>query len=80
MRNSPAFPVAPPAIGADFAGFAAGRRPRYLGHNPLGSLMVFALLAVLTLNVVTGVVTLGGVDKQGPAAFAVRLTLRARQR
>ncbi len=66
------FPVAPPAIGADLAGFAAGRRPRYLGHNPLGSLMVFALLAVLTLNVVTGVVTLGGVDKQGPAAFAVR--------
>jgi len=65
------FPVAPSAIAADLAGFAAGCRPRCLGHNPLGSLMVFALLAILTLSVVTGVVTLGGVDKQGPMAFAV---------
>jgi cytochrome b len=65
------FPVAPSAIAADLAGFATGRRPRYLGHNPLGSLMVLALLAVLTLSVITGVVTLGGVDKQGPAAFIV---------
>lgn len=65
------FPIAPSAIVADLAGFSAGRRPPYLGHNPLGSLMVLALLAVLTLNVITGVVTLGGVDKQGPAAFIV---------
>jgi hypothetical protein len=33
--------------------------------------MVFALLAVLALNVTTGVIVLGGVDKQGPLAFAV---------
>jgi len=66
-----AFPVATSAIAADLAGFTAGRRPQYVGHNPLGSLMVFAILAVLTLNLVTGVVTLGGVDKQGPAAFAM---------
>jgi cytochrome b len=65
------FPVGSSAIAADLAGFRTGRRPAYLGHNPLGSLMVLALLAVLTLSVVTGVVTLGGVDKQGPLAFAM---------
>jgi cytochrome b len=65
------FPVHFAAINADLAGLVAGRRPRYRGHNPLGSLMALALLAVLSLSVMTGVITLGGVDKQGPLAFAV---------
>jgi cytochrome b len=65
------FPVRRVAINEDLAGLVAGRRPRYLGHNPLGSLMALALLAILILSVMTGVVTLGGVDKQGPLAFAV---------
>jgi cytochrome b len=47
-----------------------GRHLRYLGHNPLGGAMVLALLAVLAVMVATGIVTLGGVDKQGPLAFA----------
>jgi cytochrome b len=64
------FPVQFSAINSDLAGLVAGRRPRYRGHNPLGSLMALTLLAVLTLSVMTGVVTLGGVDKQGPLAFA----------
>jgi cytochrome b len=64
------FPVELAAINADLAGFMAGRRPRYLGHNPLGSLMALALLAIAIFAVMTGVVTLGGVDKQGPLAFA----------
>ena len=63
------FPVHFTAINADLAGFVAGRRPRYRGHNPLGSLMVLALLAVIFLSVITGVITLGGVGKQGPLAF-----------
>jgi cytochrome b len=63
------FPVQLSAINADFAGLVAGRRPRYRGHNPLGSLMVLALLAMISLSVITGVITLGGVDKQGPLAF-----------
>jgi cytochrome b len=63
------FPVQRAAIKADLAGLIAGSRPRYRGHNPLGSLMALALLAILTLSVMTGVVTLGGVDKQGPLAF-----------
>ncbi len=65
------FPLAPSAIGSDLTGLAAGRRPRYLGHNPLGSVMALSLLAILALIVATGVVTLGGVDKQGPLAFAM---------
>jgi cytochrome b len=64
------FPVQLSAINADLAGLVAGRRSRYRGHNPLGSLMALALLGILTLSVMTGVVTLGGVDKQGPLAFA----------
>ena len=46
----------------------AGRSGRYLGHNPLGAAMVFALLAVLAAIVLTGVVVLGGMVKQGPLA------------
>src|SRR6202142_124146 len=65
------FPVHLTAINADLAGLVAGRRPRYRGHNPLGSLMALALLAIISLSVMTGVITLGGVDKQGPLAFAV---------
>ena len=65
------FPVHLSAINADLAGLVAGWRPRYLGHNPLGSLMALALLAVISLSVMTGIITLGGVDKQGPLAFAV---------
>jgi cytochrome b len=64
------FPVHLTAIYADLAGLVAGRRPRYRGHNPLGSLMALTLLAIISLSVMTGVVTLGGVDKQGPLAFA----------
>jgi cytochrome b len=65
------FPVRLAAIEADLAGLVASRRPRYRGHNPLGSLMVVALLTIVALSVMTGVVTLGGVDKQGPLAFAM---------
>ena len=64
------FPVQLDAINADLAGLVAGSRPRYRGHNPLGSLMVLALLVIISLSVMTGVITLGGVDKQGPLAFA----------
>jgi cytochrome b len=64
------FPVHLTAIEADLAGLVAGRRPRYRGHNPLGSLMALALLVVVVLSAMTGVITLGGVDKQGPLAFA----------
>ncbi|HEY1863895.1 MAG TPA: cytochrome b/b6 domain-containing protein [Roseiarcus sp.] len=65
------FPVELTAVKADLAGLVAGRRPPYRGHNPLGSLMAITLLAILTLSAMTGVITLGGVDKQGPLAFVM---------
>ncbi len=61
---------------ARFAGFAypparvlaylRHPRTRYLGHNPLGAMMVFALLLTLTAILLTGTVSLGGMLKQGP--------------
>ena len=48
-------------------------RPRHhLGHNPAGSLMIFALFGVLTALVVTGLLVQGGEEKQGPLAGLVR--------
>jgi cytochrome b len=65
------FLFSPAAIVAHVRMLSAGRHLSYLGHNPLGGVMVLALLAVLTLILMTGVAALGGVDKQGPLAFAV---------
>ena len=44
------------------------RPPHYIGHNPAGAAMIFALFAVLTGLVVTGFIVQGGQEKQG--AFA----------
>ena len=54
---------------------ARGRHPRYLGHNPLGSVMIFALMATLAALAMSGVVALGGALKQGPLAFATPFAL-----
>ncbi len=47
-----------------------GKHPikHYYGHNPAGALMVFSLLALLTLIFVTGLVTEGVIDFDGPFA------------
>jgi cytochrome b len=44
------------------------RPPHHLGHNPAGSLMIFALFGVLTALAVTGLLVQGGEEKQGPLA------------
>src|SRR5215471_14254263 len=44
------------------------RPEEYVGHNPAGAAMIFALVAVLALLVGTGLVALGGREKQGPLA------------
>lgn len=36
------------------------------GHNPLGALMVYALLAIVAAIGASGLVVLGGVERQGP--------------
>lgn len=43
-----------------------GQAARHLGHNPAGSWAVFLLLALGLAITVTGVVTLGGEERQGP--------------
>ena len=47
------------------------RPPHYVGHNPTGALMVFALTGVLIALVVTGLLVLGGEEKQGPLAAVI---------
>ncbi|NOT70564.1 MAG: cytochrome B [Hyphomicrobium sp.] len=46
----------------------AAQHNTYVGHNPPGAAMIFALLFVLALLAVTGVSVLGGVTKEGPLA------------
>jgi len=47
------------------------RPPHYVGHNPTGALMVFALTGVLIALVATGLLVLGGEEKQGPLAAVI---------
>lgn len=65
------FAVTPAALRQHLADIREGRRLRHLGHNQAGAIMVYALIAVLTLLVITGVIALGGAVKQGPLAFAL---------
>ncbi len=44
----------------------------YLGHNPAGALMVFALLALLALIFSTGLMTLAVIDFEGPLLAFLR--------
>lgn len=46
----------------------AFRSKRYLGHSPGGAAMVFALLALLTATVITGLIVYGGDQQAGPLA------------
>ncbi len=47
---------------------ASGRAPHYAGHNPAGSWAVYGMLAVALGLAVTGVLTLGGQEQEGPLA------------
>lgn len=46
-----------------------GHPKHYLGHNPAGSLMVFALLGMLAALLATGLAALGAIDFEGPLLF-----------
>jgi cytochrome b len=50
------------------AGVLLLRPPHYFGHNPVGVLMMFARAATLICLTVTGLLVLGGEEKQGPLA------------
>ncbi len=60
------FMFLPAATFAHIKDLVEGRVRREAGHNPLGALMVFALLGCISVLVLTGVVVLGGELKQGP--------------
>lgn len=68
------FVPAPGTVLSFLHGQLRGRAIHYDGHNPAGAAMIVALLGTLALLAVSGVVVLGGVDKQGPlraiASFA----------
>ncbi len=56
-----AFPPSPAAA----LGHISGRHKAGLGHNPLGALMVYGLLAIAAVIVLTGLATLGAIERQG---------------
>jgi cytochrome b len=50
---------------------------RYLSHNPLGALMVFAVLSLIFLLAISGAVSFGGELKQGPLASTTTYAIGA---
>lgn len=48
-----------------------GSSKHYLGHNPAGALMVFALLGLLALIFLSGLTTLAVIDFEGPLLFLI---------
>jgi cytochrome b len=62
------FPPSPSAIIAHIKALLSAKPHRSLGHNPAGGAMIYALLATLTGLVITGLIVLGGEEKQGPLA------------
>ena len=55
--------------------YLQGKAPRFLGHNPIGALSVFALLLVLGLQAVTGLFVDDEIAFQGPFAKYVSNTV-----
>lgn len=53
------------------------RPPHHVGHNPTGALMVFALAGVIIALVVTGLLVLGGEEKQGPLSAIIGYSVGA---
>lgn len=48
--------------------YLSGNSPRVLGHNPIGAISVFALLFVLSVQVITGLFVDDEIAFQGPLA------------
>ncbi len=61
------FAAGPSAIAAHVGDVFSHKPKRHLGHNPLGGLAVFLLLAVTAATVVTGLFS-GGEENEGPFA------------
>lgn len=61
----------PRVVAAHIAELRTSKAPRHLGHNPLGAVMIVALLSSAVLLLFTGAAGLGGVFKTGPFGFAL---------
>lgn len=53
------------------------RPTHYIGHNPAGALMIFALIFILVGITLSGLLVLGGEENQGPLAGAVNYQVSA---
>ncbi|MFA9461162.1 cytochrome b/b6 domain-containing protein [Thiohalorhabdus sp. Cl-TMA] len=60
------FLPAPAVLKGYIQGLFRGDEPRFLGHNPLGGIMVVLLLAALALTTLTGIMLYGAEDHRGP--------------
>ena len=67
--DSFAFP--PRAVIRHLRDLVKGRATHNIGHNPAGAAMIFALAGMLTGILATGLITLGGQEKQGFLAGVV---------
>ena len=63
------FVKGPHEVMAHIQALRKGKAERHLGHNPLGALMIIALLGTVFLLLLTGMAGLGGVFKTGPLGF-----------
>ena len=62
------FAFSPSEVARHLRGVLTLRPPHYIGHNPTGAMMIFALVIVLAAITATGLLALGGAEKQGPLA------------
>jgi cytochrome b len=69
------FAYGPRRIIDHLAGVAMLRPAHHIGHNPVGAAMIFALAFLLIALVVTGLLVLGGEEKQGPLASVIGYAL-----
>ncbi len=58
----------PAEVLAHLRALAEGRPPHHPGHNPAGSLAIHAMLGLGALLAITGLLTLGAEEQQGPLA------------
>lgn len=65
------FIFSPKETAAYLRSLREGSPGHYFGHNPAGALMVFALLALLTLILLTGLTILAVIDFEGPLLFLI---------
>ena len=62
------FPVRFSSVAGYLGGLLRGKAPRYIGHNPAGSVMIIALLFSLVMTTGSGLILYAMEDGKGPLA------------